>query len=51
MLNDHAGQAAALAGGTDLIVRMKQRLVEPAFVVSLRHLNVLNYIRPERRSS
>ncbi len=35
MLADHAGQAAVVAGGTDLIVRMKQRLVEPAFLVSL----------------
>jgi 4-hydroxybenzoyl-CoA reductase beta subunit len=47
MLADHADQAAVVAGGTDLIVRMKQRLVEPAFLVSLKHLNKLNYIRLE----
>jgi 4-hydroxybenzoyl-CoA reductase beta subunit len=45
MLADHADQAAVVAGGTDLIVRMKQRLVRPAFLVSLRHLTDLSYIR------
>jgi 4-hydroxybenzoyl-CoA reductase beta subunit len=47
MLADHADQAAVVAGGTDLIARMKQRLVQPAFLVSLKHLNKLNYIRLE----
>jgi 4-hydroxybenzoyl-CoA reductase subunit beta len=47
MLADHADQAAVLAGGTDLIVRMKQRLVQPAFLVSLKDLQDLNYIRQE----
>ena len=47
MLADHAGQAAVLAGGTDLIVRMKQRLVQPAFLISLKGLHGLNYIRRE----
>jgi 4-hydroxybenzoyl-CoA reductase subunit beta len=48
MLAGHAGQAAAVAGGTDLIVRMKQRLAQPAFLVSLKHLSDLNYIRCEK---
>jgi 4-hydroxybenzoyl-CoA reductase beta subunit len=48
MLADHAGQAAVVAGGTDLVVRMKQRLAEPAFLVSLKHLSNLNYIRREK---
>jgi 4-hydroxybenzoyl-CoA reductase beta subunit len=47
MLADHADQAAVMAGGTDLIVRMKQRLVQPAFLISLKDLHVLNYIRQE----
>jgi 4-hydroxybenzoyl-CoA reductase beta subunit len=47
MLADHADQAAIMAGGTDLIVRMKQRLVQPAFLISLKDLHVLNYIRQE----
>jgi 4-hydroxybenzoyl-CoA reductase beta subunit len=48
MLAGHADQAAVVAGGTDLIVRMKQRLAQPAFLVSLKHLNDLNYIRREK---
>jgi 4-hydroxybenzoyl-CoA reductase subunit beta len=47
MLADHADQAAVMAGGTDLIVRMKQRLVQPAFLISLKDLHDLNYIRQE----
>jgi 4-hydroxybenzoyl-CoA reductase beta subunit len=47
MLADHADQAAVMAGGTDLIVRMKQRLIQPAFLISLKNLRDLNYIRQE----
>jgi 4-hydroxybenzoyl-CoA reductase beta subunit len=47
MLADHADQAALLAGGTDLIVRMKQRLAQPAFLISLKDLKDLNYVRRE----
>jgi 4-hydroxybenzoyl-CoA reductase beta subunit len=47
MLANHADQSAVMAGGTDLIVRMKQRLVQPAFLISLKDLHVLNYIRQE----
>ena len=47
MLADHGDRAAVLAGGTDLIVRMKQRLAKPAILVSLKHLQDLHYIRQE----
>ena len=47
VLAEHAGRAAILAGGTDLLVRMKQRLVQPEFLISLKNLNKLNYIRQE----
>ena len=46
-LSNHGEQATVLAGGTDLIVRMKQRLAQPAFVISLKKLHDLNYIRQE----
>lgn len=36
-----------LAGGTDLLVRMKQRLAQPAFLISLKNLRDLEYIRQE----
>jgi 4-hydroxybenzoyl-CoA reductase beta subunit len=47
MLSKHAEQSALLAGGTDLLVRMKQRLARPGFLVSLKHLGSLNDIRRE----
>jgi 4-hydroxybenzoyl-CoA reductase beta subunit len=47
MLAGNDGQAAVMAGGTDLIVRMKQRLIQPAFLISLKNLRDLNYIRQE----
>lgn len=45
MLAEHHSDAAVLAGGTDLLVRMKQRLAKPACIVSLKNLAELNYIR------
>ena len=44
-LTAHGDKARVIAGGTDLIVRMKQRLVEPAFLISLKHLRELDFIR------
>ncbi len=40
-------EARVIAGGTDLTVRMKQRLVEPAFLISLKNLQELNFVRQE----
>lgn len=45
LLSDHGEQASLLAGGTDLLVRLKQRLAQPAHLVSLKKLEELNYIR------
>jgi 4-hydroxybenzoyl-CoA reductase subunit beta len=47
LLAHHGEQASLLAGGTDLLVRMKQRLARPAFLISLRDLSQLRYIREE----
>ncbi|MBW2093738.1 MAG: FAD binding domain-containing protein [Deltaproteobacteria bacterium] len=44
-LASHGEEAVVLAGGTDLLVRMKQRLVKPRFVVSLKNLEGLKGIR------
>jgi 4-hydroxybenzoyl-CoA reductase beta subunit len=43
-LDSHGEEAVVLAGGTDLLVRMKQRLVKPGFVVSLKNLDSLRGI-------
>ena len=45
ILNDYGADCAVLAGGTDLIVRMKQRLKTPRLLMSLKHLKKLAYIR------
>ncbi|MFH1487312.1 MAG: FAD binding domain-containing protein [Pseudomonadota bacterium] len=47
LLSKHRGEAAILAGGTDLLVRMKQRLTKPAFLISLKGIKELNRIRHE----
>ncbi len=43
----HGENAKVLAGGTDLIVRLKQRLVNPAFLISLKNLRELDFVRQE----
>ncbi len=45
LLGESGADCAVLAGGTDLIVRMKQRLKTPGRLVSLKHLKELDYIR------
>jgi 4-hydroxybenzoyl-CoA reductase beta subunit len=45
LLAMHGEEAAVLAGGTDLIVRMKQRLLKPRVVVSLKNLESLRGIK------
>lgn len=39
LLREHGEQAAILAGGTDLLVRMKQRTVTPHHLVNLRSIS------------
>jgi 4-hydroxybenzoyl-CoA reductase subunit beta len=45
-LAKHADSTRILAGGTDLIPSMRQRLFEPAFVLDVRHIPDLKGIRP-----
>lgn len=45
LLHEHRDQAGVLAGGTDLLVRMKHRLAGPKVLVSLKHLAGLSYIK------
>ena len=47
MLAAHGNECRILAGGTDLLVRMKQRLLKPKYLMSLKSLNMLDYIREE----
>jgi 4-hydroxybenzoyl-CoA reductase beta subunit len=44
LLATHKDDAKILAGGTDLLVRMKKGLLKPKFLISLKALNELSYI-------
>jgi 4-hydroxybenzoyl-CoA reductase subunit beta len=44
-LAKHAGHVRVLAGGTDLIPSMRQKLFEPEYVLDLRHIAELRGIR------
>ena len=46
-LAKHAGNVRVLAGGTDLIPSMRQKLFEPGSVLDLRGLSELRGIRPQ----
>jgi len=46
-LDRHREDAAILAGGTDLLVRMKQRLKKPSTLVSLQGVQGMNHVRVE----
>ncbi|WP_299981995.1 FAD binding domain-containing protein [Desulfobacula sp.] len=44
LLSTHRDDAKILAGGTDLLVRMKKGLLKPKVLISLKALNELSYI-------
>ena len=47
LLATHRDDAKILAGGTDLLVRMKKGLLNPKFLISLKALSELYYIKKE----
>ena len=47
LLSQYSGKAALLAGGTDIVDRLKKRLVKPSYMISLKNLVELNYIRQD----
>ena len=47
LLAAHGEDAKLLAGGTDLLVRMKKGLLKPKVLISIKSLNELSYIREE----
>jgi 4-hydroxybenzoyl-CoA reductase subunit beta len=46
-LSEYAGNLRVLAGGTDLIPSMRQRLFDPAYVLDLRGITAMRGIRPQ----
>ena len=51
VLSKHSGNIRVLAGGTDLIPSMRQKLFEPEYVLDLRAINALRGIRPQPNGS
>lgn len=48
ILSSHGTEAAVYAGGTDLLVRLKNRLTQaPAYLVDIKKINDLRYIRED----
>jgi 4-hydroxybenzoyl-CoA reductase subunit beta len=45
LLKDHAGKASVIAGGTDLLVRMKYGVSKPEYLVNLKNVEDLRGIR------
>ena len=48
VLSRYGGKARVLAGGTDLLVMMKQGRLQPEYLVSLKNLPNLSYIREQK---
>jgi 4-hydroxybenzoyl-CoA reductase subunit beta len=46
-LGEHAGNLRVLAGGTDLIPSMRQKLFEPEYVLDLRGIATMRGVRPQ----
>ena len=50
MLYEHKGEAQAIAGGTDLLVSMKQRVVAPKYLVDLTTIPELDYLSYDEKA-
>lgn len=49
LLSRHGEEARVLAGGTDLLVSLKQRVYTPKYLVNLKTIGDLNYIRKDKK--
>ena len=45
MLRRYEGKARVLAGGTDILVKMKHRRLVPRYLVNIKHIPGLDYVR------
>jgi len=48
LIKTQRGQARFMAGGTDLLVQMKARKIEPGMIISLKQIPGLSYIKRNR---
>jgi CO/xanthine dehydrogenase FAD-binding subunit len=44
LLNEHGDKAKVIAGGTDLMIQWKKKLLSPDYLISLRNVPELNFI-------
>ncbi len=49
LLDKHWGQAKVLAGGTDVLVRLKQRVLRPQYVINLKRVPGLDTVTYRKR--
>lgn len=50
LLIKYQGQAKVIAGGTDLVVRMKQKIMMPKYLIDITHIPELDKIEYDRKS-
>ena len=48
LLKKHKGSAKVIAGGTDLLPKMKRREIAPKYLIDLKEITGLNYIKYEK---
>ncbi len=49
-LAKHGEETKVLAGGTDLLVKMKQRLIEPTYILNIKEIKELSFIKSNGNS-
>ncbi|MDP2659792.1 MAG: FAD binding domain-containing protein, partial [Dehalococcoidia bacterium] len=49
LLISHRGQAQVMTGGTDLLPKMKDRILTPRYVIGLRSIGGLDYVREDEQ--
>jgi aerobic carbon-monoxide dehydrogenase medium subunit len=49
LLNKYDSQARVIAGGTDLMVKMKNKVLKPDYVIELEHISRLDYLKFTRK--
>ncbi|MFN3267795.1 MAG: FAD binding domain-containing protein, partial [Zestosphaera sp.] len=50
LLKTYGSEAKILAGGTDLLVKMKIRAIEPKYVINIKLVKELRYVRADMDS-
>ncbi|MBN1973221.1 MAG: xanthine dehydrogenase family protein subunit M [Sedimentisphaerales bacterium] len=48
MLAEHKDKSRILAGGTDLLIKMKNRIVQPEYIIGISNIPDTDYIRVDR---